>query len=359
MKKRFITGFACGALIFGTVGVFAGQYVAVENPFSVQLNGENVNIEGYNINDNTYFKLRDVADVVGGFEVDFQNNTIQLSKDGYVYENVTVNDESDVSLTNNFSRVGSIGENVYVTPLAGTNGGFVFSPGNVDINQLPYGMMNLGDIYSFCYYNERIYYLTGEEGSDILPASIYSCDINGSDNKLIVDDAANNTEIYIVNNYMYYNQVKELPDYYTNAGINRVNLENNVSEKFVNNDSAYMYFCDENNLYYSDSSSVGTYYSIDYNGQNINKLADNADETPGDYSISKFIKDDMIYYISGNKLYSQRRNDAASLKEMCEVPQEGYNKSSIMNVDDKYVYYAYYDAYSSSGPKAQVFTAER
>lgn len=85
MKKRFITGFACGALIFGTVGVFAGQYVAVENPFSVQLNGENVNIEGYNINDNTYFKLRDIADIVGGFEVDFQNNTILLSKDGYIY----------------------------------------------------------------------------------------------------------------------------------------------------------------------------------------------------------------------------------------------------------------------------------
>ena len=33
-----------------------------------------------------YFKLRDIADVVGGFNVDFKNNTIRLSKDGYVYE---------------------------------------------------------------------------------------------------------------------------------------------------------------------------------------------------------------------------------------------------------------------------------
>ena len=86
MKKQIIS-FTLGALIFGTAGVFAGQYVATENPFPVQLNGENVSIEGYNINDSTYFKLRDIADVVGGFEVGFNNNTIQLSKGGYVYDN--------------------------------------------------------------------------------------------------------------------------------------------------------------------------------------------------------------------------------------------------------------------------------
>lgn len=86
MKKQIIISFLSGAILFGSVGVFAGQYMATDNPFPVQLNGQSVSIEGYNINDETYFKLRDIADVVGGFNVDFQNNTIQLSKYGYVYD---------------------------------------------------------------------------------------------------------------------------------------------------------------------------------------------------------------------------------------------------------------------------------
>ena len=84
MKKTFLTGLLTGAIIFGSVGVFAGQYTATENPFPIQLNGSSVSMEGYNIDGSTYFKLRDVADTIGGFNVDFQNNTIQLSKDGYV-----------------------------------------------------------------------------------------------------------------------------------------------------------------------------------------------------------------------------------------------------------------------------------
>lgn len=78
MKHRFMLGFMCGALLFGAAGVFAGQYVATENPFPVQLNEKNIGLEGYNINDNTYFKLRDIADVIGGFSVGFENDTIQL-----------------------------------------------------------------------------------------------------------------------------------------------------------------------------------------------------------------------------------------------------------------------------------------
>lgn len=82
MKKQFILGMVTGGLIFGAAGVFAGQYVATDNPFPVEYNGNNVSIEGYNINDSTYFKLRDIADVVGGFAVDFNNNTIKLSSSG-------------------------------------------------------------------------------------------------------------------------------------------------------------------------------------------------------------------------------------------------------------------------------------
>ena len=80
MKKNFITGIILGSIISGAAGVFAGQYMATSNPFPVQLNGNNISLEGYNINDNTYFKLRDIADYVGGFTVGFNNNTIQLTE---------------------------------------------------------------------------------------------------------------------------------------------------------------------------------------------------------------------------------------------------------------------------------------
>lgn len=85
--KRTIIAFITGAVLFGTVGVFAGQYAATDNPFPIQLNGHNVSIQGYNIEGSTYFKLRDIADIVGGFDVGFNNDTIQLSQNGYVYDN--------------------------------------------------------------------------------------------------------------------------------------------------------------------------------------------------------------------------------------------------------------------------------
>ena len=87
MKKSIIISFVAGAVIFGSIGVLAGQYVATENAFPVQLNGENVQIEGYNIEGSTYFKLRDIAGIIGGFDVGFYSNTIQLAKDGYEYNN--------------------------------------------------------------------------------------------------------------------------------------------------------------------------------------------------------------------------------------------------------------------------------
>lgn len=82
MKKRFITGFVSGAVVFGMLGAMAATYVANDNPFPIKLDGKDVSIEGYNIDDYTYFKLRDIADAVGGFEVDFKDDTIVLnSKD--------------------------------------------------------------------------------------------------------------------------------------------------------------------------------------------------------------------------------------------------------------------------------------
>lgn len=78
MKKR-LQGFIIGIIITGSVGALAAQYTATDNPFPITYNGNRVWLQGYNIDGSTYFKLRDIADVVGGFRVEFENNTITLT----------------------------------------------------------------------------------------------------------------------------------------------------------------------------------------------------------------------------------------------------------------------------------------
>lgn len=76
--KKFILGFITGGIICAAVTGFAVEYAVTSNPYPVKVNGSDTAIEGYNINDNTYFKLRDVADAVGGFDVGFSDNTITI-----------------------------------------------------------------------------------------------------------------------------------------------------------------------------------------------------------------------------------------------------------------------------------------
>ena len=77
--KRFTLGFIIGGVICSALTGFAVEYAVTANPFPIKVDGVAKSIEGYNINDSTYFKLRDIADAVGGFTVGFVNNTITIS----------------------------------------------------------------------------------------------------------------------------------------------------------------------------------------------------------------------------------------------------------------------------------------
>ena len=124
MKKNFITGFLSGALIFGTIGALAAGLIATPNTYPVQVNGSDVSVEGYNINDYTYFKLRDVADAVGGFDVGFNNDTIVLTTDKEQNQESQKEDET-VAAKLLYQGHGSVkltlatGEVVYIDPYAG------------------------------------------------------------------------------------------------------------------------------------------------------------------------------------------------------------------------------------------------
>ena len=87
--KTLTLGILIGAI--ATVSITAlAEYLTVPNPFPIKVNGTETAIEGYNINDNTYFKLRDVADAVGGFEVGFTDNTITINTGNAVKPELTV-----------------------------------------------------------------------------------------------------------------------------------------------------------------------------------------------------------------------------------------------------------------------------
>lgn len=71
-------GIVLGLFIGVTVTALAQQvYEAYTNSFPVYVNGEQKDIEGYNINGSTYFKLRDLGSFIG-FEVDFKEDNILI-----------------------------------------------------------------------------------------------------------------------------------------------------------------------------------------------------------------------------------------------------------------------------------------
>ena len=58
-----------------------------------------------------------------------------------------------------------------------------------EIKTLPDSLTNDGFIYSFAIYKGKIYYITGVKGSSDVIGSIYRCNLDGSENELIANDA--------------------------------------------------------------------------------------------------------------------------------------------------------------------------
>lgn len=76
--KELFIGVFVGAVVFGGFSMLADNaYEVVKNPYKVTVNGTEKPIEGYNIDGNTYFKLRDIGEQVG-FNVDFKEETIMI-----------------------------------------------------------------------------------------------------------------------------------------------------------------------------------------------------------------------------------------------------------------------------------------
>lgn len=80
--KKITSNIACfisGFIIASTVGAIAATYTATPNEFPIKVNGQDTQMEGYNIDGSTYFKLRDIGDNMN-FDVGFNNNTIYIGE---------------------------------------------------------------------------------------------------------------------------------------------------------------------------------------------------------------------------------------------------------------------------------------
>lgn len=76
--KELVIGFLSGVIVSQSIFVFANSgYNITLNPFKIKIDNVEKQIEGYNINGNSYFKLRDIGKQIG-FNVDFKENTIMI-----------------------------------------------------------------------------------------------------------------------------------------------------------------------------------------------------------------------------------------------------------------------------------------
>ena len=99
--KRFFIGIIVGLLAGVSLPVIAEHMYEVSlNPFPIIINGDLSNIEGYNIDGFTYFKLRDLGENVG-FDVYFDNWVIYINTEKFINDSLPNDDWYSVSELNN------------------------------------------------------------------------------------------------------------------------------------------------------------------------------------------------------------------------------------------------------------------
>ena len=117
MKKSipsFVVGLLCGMTLFGGSVAYAAGVMAT--PFAemnqnLTLNGQAIELTGYNINGNNYFKLRDIGEAVG-FSVEWNGVTrtveIDTTKAYQPEAAVKVTAATPGAVTRNVPKVGDV-----------------------------------------------------------------------------------------------------------------------------------------------------------------------------------------------------------------------------------------------------------
>ena len=228
--------------------------------------------------------------------------------------------------------------------------GMPFAYGNVEVRQLPYGMQNQGKIYKFCFYNGRIYYLTGQADYDA-PEKIYSCNAWGGDNVLIADGVSPYSFVYIVDNCLYYSAYESsiYTEYkgYT-GGIYKINL-GNYSWQCLSTGGTYLLYCDGEYVYFDTYD--GNCYIMDTNGNNVQWSNGHLDEFRQSYYK---ICGDYVYYERGSSIYRKLKDIEVTGSYFMSSGISSDDYFIIEDVRENYVVY-YVPIYGYYGNSAKVY----
>ena len=218
-------------------------------------------------------------------------------------------------------------------------------------SMLPYGMHNIGYIESFTIHNGYIYYMTSILASDgPFKSEIYRCNMDGTNNVYIADNALSGSECFIVNDTLYYSTGSPSKYYYDGGyyeydGIAKINLNTCEYEK-IYNEGAYLTHCNENYVFFYNTDYANPKcYRLNTDGTNLCAMSEKDIElAPGviHYSNRYYAYDGGIYTYDWSGKSTWFANDARALKKNSYTNIYPYNfadRSTVVAVIDGYVYY--------------------
>lgn len=204
-----------------------------------------------------------------------------------------------------------------------------------DVKPLPNGLSNEGFIYSFAMYYDKIYYLTGRQGTDGVIGSIYSCNPDGTENTLIANDAEINS-CFLNDGCLFYNVVDAYYGKGYSGGIMRINLNTGEYGKIVTDSNSSLINVVGDRIFYMINWS--DCHCMTVKGAYIGRISRNDIEAATD-----FIAGDRAYKAYGGAVYSY--DWAWNSKWITNIPlwiggRHTYRDlASVENVTGGYVYY--------------------
>ena len=351
---------------------------------TIDVNGkkEAIDVPAQILNDRTVLPLRAIAEALGK-TVEYDNGLIAIGDEAAVevYMNGNLEDiirdkfKCNMRLKKELKRRTSMydfttaieyNNGVLVSHIPSSNGGFKWQRGNVPYSELPVDE-SAEWAYSFTIYNNRLYYNIGGYGSSWdWPASIYSCNLDGSDIQLLTDDAgcASGT---IVNNKLYYASYYDFDsEYFINewgpgdGNINVIDLQTGQKSTLLPGKPEGS---EKGNrrLHISEFYDDVMIYTLDWNEYHWYDL------TNGDSG--KISESELLPYHCSNSecnvfFYSQQSNKSEIKVLYKDTGEENVlvtsnNYIHIVNVTDKYIYYQELEQGNTRQPFSKINRIQR
>ena len=198
---------------------------------------------------------------------------------------------------------------------------------------------NRGMVNSFEIYYDKIYYNTSYEGSDNVVGYIYRCNLDGSNNELIANDADAFADFYLSDGCIYY---QVLYDYdnaygrYLNGGVMMINLNNGWYGKIITDWDAGLVNVLDDKIFYSVSNG---YHLMTSRGRYIGANSSSDIEVYADTVVGA-----AGYKGEYGAIYKYNWNKNSQW--ICNVPRSitgamavYYQYPVVVNVSGGYIYY--------------------